>query len=371
MSMAPLNKRLLSAALMGSLSLAGCTVPRQGALTSEIRKGSAQSHIVLIPVDQALVMQSRRQALSSLPDHIKAAGVARSDTLSVGDQLHVTIVEGMSDVVPSAIGGRLELAQVDVANDGSITIPFAGRFPVAGRPMEEVRQSVQARLGRSLFKPQVQMRRIASPNQSVSIMGDVTKGGAFPLNADVMRLADLVGAAGVKVEKTDQVRVELRRDGQVYPIALRALLNDPSNNVALRGGDVVSVNRSPEYVTVMGAISTPGRVEIANDRFSVLDVLAEARGLSEKSADPSGVYLFLRDADLPTTMVPDAQGQPTPRPVRVVSIDVRDPAQILLARQLHVVDGDLIYVSTAGFAQTIKVLDIISRTLNPIMRVPL
>lgn len=363
--------RAVAVALLAGVVLAGCTVPRQGALTSEIRKGSERSNIILIPVDEALVMQQRRQHLAALPDHIKQADVSRSDMLFVGDQLAITIIEGMSDVVPSAIGGRLELAQVDVANDGSITIPFAGRFQVTGRQMEDVRKMVQARLGRSLFKPQVQMRRISSPNQSVSIMGDVTKGGAYPLNAEVMRLADLVGAAGVNIAKTDQVRVELRRDGQIYPIALKALLNEPSNNVALRNGDVVSVNRSSEFVTVIGAATNPGRVEISSENYNVLDAVAEARGLSDDSADPSGIYLFLRDDNQPTTLVMDPDGHARPRPVRVVSVDIRDPAQIILARQLKVVDGDLLYVSTAGFAQTMKVLDIISRTLNPFTRVPL
>jgi polysaccharide export outer membrane protein len=109
----------------------------------------------------------------------------------------------------------------------------------------------------------------------------------------------------------------------------------------------------------MGAVATPGRIAIAGDSYSVLDALAEARGLDPRNADPSGVYLF-----------PAAGREQAGRAVEVYSIDVRDPQQVLLARRLRLVDGDLIYVSTASFAQTAKVLDSISRALVPLSRIP-
>lgn len=339
--------------------LAACTVPRQGALTSELNRGSADGRVVVRPIDEAVVRAERRLPLAPLPDQLLSVPTAQSDLIHAGDKLGVTIIEGMSDSVPSAIGGRLELPEVDVAQDGTVNIPFAGKIAVAGKSLDDVRLTLEARLRRSLYRPQVQLRRLSSPNQSVSIVGEVSKGGAYPLSPSMLRMTDLIGAAGVKSEKAQQVQLELRRGGETHHIALKTLLADGRYNVPLQAGDVVSVIRKPQFVTLMGAISTPGRFEISGENYSILDALAEARGLNDKSADPSGIYMFQAQ-----------QGGDQASPVTVISIDIRDPSQVVLARQLHLMDGDLIYVSTASFAQTVKVLDIISRTMTPFTRMP-
>lgn len=342
-----------------SIFVTGCTVPRQGALRSELQRGASAGGISVQPIDEAITHSSRKFHLAELTHEVRSAPVMSMGRLSAGDQLGVTIIEGFSAIVPSAIGGRLELPRVDVSPDGSIVVPFAGRLHVAEQSVEVVRQTIESRLSRKLYKPQVQLRLLETPGKSVSIIGAVSKGGAYPLTPGIARLADLVGTAGLDAEKPEQVRLELRRGGLAYRLSLKALLSDPVQNVALKPGDVVSVVREVGYVTLMGAVAAPGRIEIAGEAFSLLDALAQARGLDGKSADPSGIYLF-----------PAADRRSEGQPVMVYSIDIRDPRQVLLARQLHLVDGDLVYVSTAGFAQAAKVLDIISRTLTPLSRTP-
>ncbi len=339
--------------------VAGCTVPRQGALRTELQRGSDYPGISVQPIDESFALTSRKPVLEGLTDEMRLAPVMAMGQLSRGDQLGVTIIEGYSTAVPSAIGGRLELARVDVAPDGSIVVPFAGRLQVAGLPVERARQAIESRLSRKLYKPQVQLRLLESPGKSVSIVGAVRKGGSYPLAPGMARLADLIGAAGLEADQPEQVQLELRRDARSYRLSLKTLLGDPLENVALQPGDVVSVVREIGHVTLMGAVAMPGRIEIAGEEYSVLDALAQARGLDGKSADPSGVYLF-----------PASGRRPAGEPLAIYSIDIRDPRQVLLARQLRLADGDLIYVSTASFAQTIKVLDVISRALTPLSRVP-
>jgi polysaccharide export outer membrane protein len=336
-----------------------CTVPRAGALRTEIERPAASANVSVRPIDEAIVTADRRRVFAELPPELRLMAVMPSGQLVAGDRLRITILEGYSPTVPSAIGGRLELPRIDVGTDGSIAVPFAGRIPVAGLPIDRVRQMIEMRLQRKLFEPQVQVHLVESPDKSVSIVGAVRKGGSFQITPGMARLADLVGAAGVEADRPERVRIELRRGTMIYPLSLKTLLGNPADNVALRPGDVVSVQRETGFVTLMGAVTTPSRIAITGDGYSILDALSEARGLDARSADPSGIYLF-----------PAIDKRDPDRAVEVYSIDIRNPEQVLLARQMQLVDGDLVYVSTAGFAQTVKVLDIISRTLMPLSRIP-
>lgn len=355
-------RRKIPALVLACLCLvpvSACTLPRAGALSVEIERASPTGGVVVVPINETIALGDRSRSYATLPPAVQLLPALVPGEIAAGDQLGITIFEGSSTTVPSAIGGRLELPTVDVATDGTIAVPFAGRLMVAGHPVDRARQMIEGRLRRKLYDPQVQIRLLESPDKSVSVIGSVRKGGAFALAPGLTRLTDLIGAAGVEADRPEQVTIELRRGGRAYPLSLKDLLADPLDNVALQPGDVVSVQRRTGYVTLMGAVASPSRIAIAGDSFSVLDALAEARGLDARNADPSGVYLF------PATG-PREAGQV----VTVYSIDVRDPQQVLLARQLHLVDGDLIYVSTAGFAQTAKVLDSISRALVPLSRIP-
>jgi len=338
---------------------AACTLPRAGALSREIDRTTASSGIEVVPINQVIALGNRASSYAALPSEIQLLPALEFGRITQGDHLGITIIEGSSPTVPSAIGGKLELPRVDVAPDGTISVPFAGRLMVAGQSIDRARQMIEDRLRKKLYNPQVQMRLLESTEKLVSVIGSVRKGGSFPLAPGLTRLADLIGTAGVEAERPEQVTIELRRGGIVYPLSLKTLLGNPLDNVALQPGDVVSVHRNTGYVTLMGAVSTPSRIAIAGESFSVLDALAEVRGLDGKNADPSGVYLF------PATDRGAAGDK-----VRVYSIDIRDPRQVLLARQLRLVDGDLVYVSTASFAQTAMVLDSISRALLPLSRVP-
>ena len=95
----------------------------------------------------------------------------------------------------------------------------------------------------------------------------------------------------------------------------------------------------------------PGRIELTRPDFSILDALATSRGLDDNAADPSGVFLFTK-ADRGVS------------PAVIYEIDIRDPLQIQFAKEFRLSDNDLIYVSTASFAQTRKVLSTISGSLT-------
>lgn len=339
------------------LAVSGCTIPRSGALKSELARPRAAADYVVQKLDAAAVAGRRAGIAPSLAENFAGGARPADDTIRPGDRLSMTIIES-SGSLPSAINGMLKLDLVDVQPDGRLAVPYAGAVPVAGASIDQARQAIRARLSRKLYQPEVVLRMVDGSARAVSIVGDVGKGGSYPLGPNMTRLSDLIGAAGIASEKPGQVKVELRRAALRGRTTLKNILEDPSSNVYLQGGDVVSISRAPDYVTVIGAANTPGRVEIVGDGFSVLDALATTQGLNDNAADPSGVYVFGASDG-------EAGGPPV-----IYEIDIRDPAQIQLARAFRVNGGEVIYVSTASFAQTRKVLSAISGSLSTVSRIP-
>lgn len=333
------------------LAVAGCTVPRGGAMKGELASARHSENFVVRRLDAAAVERSRETAVVGLPEAFKSAPPIQSGLISAGDRLALTIIESTGSSVPSAINGRLDIDPVQVGPGGELTVPYAGAVPVAGKSVEESRSLIQRRLANKLYRPQVLLRKVDEPSRTVSIVGTAAKGGSFQIGPGMMRLADLVGAAGVEADRPEQVRLEMHRGDLSGATTLRQILQDASENVPLRPGDLVTVTRLSGFVTVIGAASMPGRVEITRPDFSVLDALATSRGLDDNAADPSGIFLFTR-ADRGVS------------PAVIYEIDIRDPLQIQFAKEFRLSDNDLIYVSTASFAQTRKVLSTISGSLN-------
>lgn len=347
-----MNRRALLAALLLA-TVSGCTIPRTGGMKSELARAGESENFTLRRLDTDAVLRSRSAIPLDLPAAFKSAAVPRMGMLSPGDRLSLSIIESTGMSVPSAINGRLDVETIQIDANGRLAVPYAGAVPVAGRSVEDTRQLIQSRLANKLYRPQVILRKVDQPGNTVSVMGAITKGGSFQLGPSMQRLSDLIGTAGVTATNPEQLHIELTRGALRGATTLEHVLRNPAENVALQPGDVVTVNRTQGFATVIGAATMPGRVELTRARFSILDALSSTRGLADMAADPSGVFLFA-SADHGTA------------PAVIYQIDIRDPEQVQLAKEYYLSDGDLIYVSTASFAQTRKVLDVISRSAGTV-----
>ena len=125
---------------------AACTLPRAGALSREIDRTTASSGIEVVPINQVIALGNRASSYAALPSEIQLLPALEFGRIMQGDHLGITVIEGSSPTVPSAIGGKLELPRVDVAPDGTISVPFAGRLMVAGQSIDRARQTAQEAL---------------------------------------------------------------------------------------------------------------------------------------------------------------------------------------------------------------------------------
>ena len=140
---------------------------------------------------------------------------------------------------------------------------------------------------------------------TVEITGEVAKPGRYPYTGN-MRAGDLIRAAGGLKRSADTDLADLTRyaaaggPAQQLQISLTSILNgNPTENVPLRGGDVLAIRQVPGWKDIGASIKVSGEVTHPStygiqpgERLS--SVLERAGGYT-KNAYPYGALLMRRD----------------------------------------------------------------------------
>jgi len=130
-------------------------------------------------------------------------------------------------------------------------------------------------------------------------------GGRILITRQAHEIVPESPAAGEPLE-TEAPAPEEMTEPLTIRIGLRELLDsgDPQYNIALRGGDVVSVPRAG-VVYAVGAVNNPGGFVMANDRqqLTVLKVLALSGGLTS-TAKKKNAVIIRQAADSEQRQVP-------------------------------------------------------------------
>jgi polysaccharide export outer membrane protein len=133
--------------------------------------------------------------------------------------------------------------------EGNIIAPLIGAIAVRGLTLEEVQERVRIGFNRYVIDPIVNVALTGQRPVQVTVLGEVTKPGFYPLN-NPPRVAAALLAAGGATNRADLRNVRVRRtlmDGNVIeqrldlfaPIADGAMLPD----LRLEDGDAVVVDR--------------------------------------------------------------------------------------------------------------------------------
>jgi polysaccharide export outer membrane protein len=151
-------------------------------------------------------------------------------------------------------------------------------------------------------------------------------------------------------------------------VPFNTILARPSENIYLRGGDVLTVVREPQTFTAFGATGQNAVVTFDAAGITLEEAVAKAGGLLDQRADPRGVFLFRYEpagliysfrAGRPAGIAPD-----TLVPV-VYRLDLREPRSYFIARRFQVQDKDILFAANAPFSDVQKFVGMISTVAAP------
>jgi polysaccharide export outer membrane protein len=193
-----------------------------------------------------------------------------------------------------------------IPESGQLSYPLIGAVQAAGLSPSGLEQTVARRLreGRYLADPQVTVLITGHRSQQVSVLGQVTRPGRYPIEVRGLRLSEVLALAGgitptgadtVVLIRNDAARRSRREFDLASLLAPQEAGNgSESPDPVLQPDDLVYVERAPQYY-IYGQVQRPGMYGV--DRgLTVAQAIAKGGGLTLRGTD-RGVRLQRRHTD--------------------------------------------------------------------------
>ncbi len=380
-----LRKALKILAISALMSLVGCShwLPTSGPSSIKLSQAAAPDTSIIQLVDinpsvtQRLAISQKRQSFAtSFSDR-------RVNTYLVnpGDLIEVSIWEAspamLFGVAPAAValsassGSKSStLPEQMVGADGYINVPFAGRIKVAGKTLQKVETDIVKALEGKANYPQVIVRMTRNNASTVTVVGEVQQSVMMPLTPRGERLLDAIAAGGGVKQSINKITLQLSRESIVREIALEKVIQDPTQNIRLYPGDVVTAYYQPLSFTVLGAAGKNDEINFEAQGITLAQAIARSGGVQDTRANASGVYVFRFES--PESLGPEfsakvtnSQGQ---SPI-VYRLDMSEPTAFFVAQNFEMRNRDVLYVANASAVELQKFLNILVSIIYPIVNV--
>jgi polysaccharide export outer membrane protein len=188
---------------------------------------------------------------------------------------------GSGDLLQISVEGAPEYTrEIRVSLDGQISLPMISSVTVGGLSVSQAQQLIAARLreGKYFRDPQVNVFEKEYATQGISVLGEVTKPGIYPL-LGTHTLFDAISAAGGVTPKAGKKVMIMRRgatEAQVVEMPI-GVKDWSQSNVQVRPGDTVMISKAG-IVYVTGDVKLPGGFVMENSTMTVLQAVALAQG---------------------------------------------------------------------------------------------
>ena len=352
--------------------LAACdSLPSSGPTASEVTAASrpaknGETRFALVDVAPSIVDKMAGWTAVSMQGTFGRQGPVSTQVIGVGDFVQIVIWEAAAGGLFSAPAGdrvgpgsrAATIPEQVVGSDGAVTVPYAGRVRVVGRSPQQVEAEIVTALTGKAIEPQALVTITKNIANTVTVVGEVTGGARVPLTTRGDRILDVVALAGGTKAPAHETFVTLVRNGTSVRIPMQAMLTNPTENVYVRPGDVVSVAREPQTFTAAGATSQNSVIPFEAIGITLDQAIARAGGLNDSRADPAGVYVIRyeqpSDYDQLGLRRPDTA---TLSQVPVIyRINMRDPNSFFLAHRFPIRNKDILFVSNAPLTDVQKVM---------------
>jgi polysaccharide export outer membrane protein len=195
---------------------------------------------------------------------------------------------GSGDLLEVSVYGAPDyVKEVRVNSQGEVTLPLAGPVKIGGMSTEQAEAVIAKTLSAGGFfrDPKVSVLEKEFSTQGISVLGEVTKPGIYPLPGSRSLFDALSAAGGVTARAGSIVSITHRSDPQHQATVILSNngKNSASANVPLFPGDMVLVSKAG-IVYVTGAVKMPGGFAMENAHMTVIQALAMAQGANPTAA---------------------------------------------------------------------------------------
>lgn len=210
----------------------------------------------------------------------QALAQAKTDyLLAAGDALRIQVFQNPDLAI-----------ETRVSENGSITYPLIGSVDLGGLSIAAAEKRIADALQKGGFiqNPQVTIVLTQIRGNQVSVLGQVSRPGRFPLETTNTRLSDMLANAGGAAPGGDDIAIVTgRRNGRPF----RKVIDIPSifladkleDDIVLQGGDIIYVHRAPVFY-IYGEAQRPGSFRIERG-MTIMQALAMGGGPTARGSE--------------------------------------------------------------------------------------
>jgi polysaccharide export outer membrane protein len=246
-------------------------------------------------------------------------------------------------------------AKYRVSEAGAIEVKgVAAPIQAEGHSPSELSHLIRQALidAKQLRDPDVSVFVDEFHGRTITVLGAVSKPGVYALQKHSTALEAVSMAGGAQANAGSTVTIMRgaasaeatgTAQGSVKIVDLGRLVKgeDPSANVEVRNGDVVSLS-SAQVVYVVGAVTKPGGFVLPNpsEGLSVVQAIAMAEGFKATASERHGLIIRQSTSDTARQEIS----------VDIAAMMSGKAADTLLA------PNDILYIPTSGAKKTLKVM---------------
>lgn len=347
------------------LFLVSCGLPAVGPSAKNIRESSVENggnvHIVDV-TPSVVVAATRGQALGFSAAFI-SAGEVSVDRINGGDVLAITIWENVDNGLFATLGAKVTvLPEIQVDQLGNIFVPYAGTIRASGRTPNELRLKLTELLETQTPDPQIEVRRAAGDGATVSILGDVGSQGVYPIEASTRSLSGVLASSGGVSEDPSVVKITVRRGRESGQIWMQDLFDNAANDIAVKAGDQILLERDERYFVTMGATGQR-RISFTTHNPTALEALASVGGLRSYTSDPRGIFVFREEPEFVARKVLGDVELMGPQQVAYI-IDLTSQGGMFTAKDFEIRSEDTVYVTESPYVTWNKLVRAVIGTLG-------
>lgn len=369
-SFTPLTSKVLALALAGTL--VGCsTLPRDGPTASAVERAASSNQSVgsyaIVDLDYATserIKAAPRQFFGSL---VSGETTETGGQIGPGDVLSVSIFEpggtlfsgGGGSSSATVRSGNQTLPAISVDRSGAVSIPFAGRVPVAGLTTTEAAAAVRRALVGKVGNPQVVISMAENSYNTVTVLGEVRQPGRAPLSTNANRIVDIIANRGGVSRPAEDVRVVIKRNDETFSAPLSVVMSDFEENILLARGDQINLIYEPRYFSTFGALGNVTQVEMRAGSLNLAGAISRVGGLDTNSANARSVLVFRFERPEVASLLGLTQPA-TSRGVPVVyRLNLERAEGLFIANDFEIQPNDIFYVPRSGSAELGKFFTLI------------
>src|SRR5262249_48711846 len=159
---------------------------------------------------------------------------------------------------------------VEVGSRGTISIPYAGTVKAAGRTPQGLADAIAKALSNKAVEPQVHVARKEKVASVVTVTGGVGKAGLYPLSLRGDTLLDVIAGSGGTSYAGYETVVNLTRNGEIASSYLDHVQETPADNIYMRPGDIISVEKMPRTYSAFGAVERKGNLPFGAGNLNLI-----------------------------------------------------------------------------------------------------